>query len=322
MKRILNQIMQKIKKNIIPITIVLILFIIFIIYILSYFFKPYKVDKNFSKLDLENVNKIMIVAHPDDEILWGGAHLLEDDYLVVCITCGTVKERVNEFVSVMNETNDKYIMLGYPDKTNGERDNWDSVYNDISKDIGKSFKWISIISVAIFIIVFCFIIIGIVSVFTRKESSSNFFDNIKSSSEYLTNIDDISNFDYNFLDTHSRIAIATEDNSTFYFSKKGNDSRELIYLLYNDSGNKLIPIYKSVYSDGETTYILYVPVIYENIKISHDSIANSISNAKVSAPKYYFNLEHSEYSFGYQDLDKLYEEVIKPLEDNYTITKK
>ena len=28
---------------------------------------------------------LMIVAHPDDETLWGGAHLIEDNYYVVCV---------------------------------------------------------------------------------------------------------------------------------------------------------------------------------------------------------------------------------------------
>lgn len=50
------------------------------------------VSKDLSKIDLNKAKKLMIVAHPDDETLWGGAHLLEDDYLVVCITCGPNKQ--------------------------------------------------------------------------------------------------------------------------------------------------------------------------------------------------------------------------------------
>lgn len=101
--------------------------------------KTHSVDKNFDKLDLEGINKVMIVAHPDDELLWGGTHLIKDDYLVVCVTCGTVQTRVNEFVKLMHETNDKYIMLGYPDKTNGERDNWDNHRENIAKDLENIF---------------------------------------------------------------------------------------------------------------------------------------------------------------------------------------
>ena len=131
----MKKILSKIKEHLIPIIFILILTIIVVISLLIYYLKPYKVTKDYSKLDLDRVNKLMIVAHPDDEMLWGGAHLIEDDYLVVCVTCGVVKIRVNEFVNVMHATNDEYIMLGYPDKTNGQRDTWDDWRDKIAKDI-------------------------------------------------------------------------------------------------------------------------------------------------------------------------------------------
>lgn len=130
-----NNILNFIKENIIITIIITLSIISLVICSLLYLYKPYEVNKDFSSIDLQNYDNLMIVAHPDDDILWGGAHLIEDNYLVVCVTCGPIKERVNEFISVMNATNDKYIMLGYPDKTNGERDNWDTVKDDISKDL-------------------------------------------------------------------------------------------------------------------------------------------------------------------------------------------
>lgn len=115
----------------------IVLFVFLVLLIFYIYNLPYKIDKNFEKLDLTGYNKLMIVAHPDDEVLWGGAHLIDDDYLVVCVTCGNSRRRVREFQKVMKLTGDKYIMLGYPDKTNGERDNWDSVRDDITKDLQK-----------------------------------------------------------------------------------------------------------------------------------------------------------------------------------------
>ena len=50
----------------------------------------------------------MIVSHPTDEILFGGAHLLEGNYLVVCITCGNSKETTHDFIDVLQKTNQKY----------------------------------------------------------------------------------------------------------------------------------------------------------------------------------------------------------------------
>ncbi len=111
--------------------------------------KQNKQDLRNFDVNLESVDNLMIVAHPDDDMIWGGSHLIDDDYLVICITCGAVDYRVEEFKKVMNKTNDKYIMLNYPDKTNGERDNWDKVYDDITKDIEKIMalkKWKTIVT--------------------------------------------------------------------------------------------------------------------------------------------------------------------------------
>lgn len=96
---------------------------------------PKSVNLDIKKIDLDKYKKVMFVAHPDDEMIWGGSHLIQDDYLVVCITCGTNEVRLNEFKKVMKETGDSYIALGYPDKTNGKRNEWIEVYDDIKKDI-------------------------------------------------------------------------------------------------------------------------------------------------------------------------------------------
>lgn len=137
MKRKLKKVKKTIYKYRYYIISLIIFLVLFTINFSLYLFKPYEVDKDFSKIDISNAKNLMIVAHPDDETLWGGAHLIEDDYLVVCITCGPIKERVNEFISVMEATEDKYILLGYPDKTNGSRDNWKNCKDDLTKDLDK-----------------------------------------------------------------------------------------------------------------------------------------------------------------------------------------
>ncbi len=133
----MTKIQNIIKKNKTTLIIILTILVLLLIGFSIYYHQTYKIHPDFNKINLNGYDKLMIVAHPDDEILWGGASLIEDNYLVVCITCGVVKSRVYEFVNVMHETNDKYLMLGYPDKTNGERDNWDTVYDDIEKDLYK-----------------------------------------------------------------------------------------------------------------------------------------------------------------------------------------
>lgn len=101
----------------------------------SIYYMPIREKIDLTKIDLKKYKKLMIVAHPDDEVLWGGAHLIEDDYVVVCITCGSKRGRLNEFKRVMKETDDSYIALGYPNKTRGERNDWSNYYDNIKKDI-------------------------------------------------------------------------------------------------------------------------------------------------------------------------------------------
>lgn len=104
---------------------------------------------DYTKLDLDDIPNLMVVAHPDDEVLWGGQQLISEDYLVVCVTCGSDNRRVKEFLEVMSETKDKYVMLGYPDKTDGKRDNWDVVYDEIKEDLQNIYglkKWNKVIT--------------------------------------------------------------------------------------------------------------------------------------------------------------------------------
>ena len=97
-----------------------------------------------------NANKLMIVAHPDDETIWGSHALKDEKYLVVCVTCGpTRRDRVYEFRRVMNTTEDDYMMLGFPDLVKGKKSEWKDEYSTISdqlETIIKSKDWESIVT--------------------------------------------------------------------------------------------------------------------------------------------------------------------------------
>lgn len=84
---------------------------------------------------VENIKNVMIVAHPDDETLWGGNHLREDDYLVLCLTNGDNKIRRKEFFKTLEKTGDYGIMLDYPDNPNHIKSKWEVEKDDIKKDI-------------------------------------------------------------------------------------------------------------------------------------------------------------------------------------------
>lgn len=89
----------------------------------------------------DKAQKLMIVAHPDDEVLWGGGHLMSGDYLVVCVTNGRNKKRSEEFANVMKASGNEFIMLDYPDKVCGRRDLWKDIRKNISADLEKIMKY-------------------------------------------------------------------------------------------------------------------------------------------------------------------------------------
>ena len=43
-------------------------------------------NNTLNQYNASQYKKLMIVAHPDDETLWGGANLFKDRYFVVCLT--------------------------------------------------------------------------------------------------------------------------------------------------------------------------------------------------------------------------------------------
>jgi hypothetical protein len=108
-----------VKKSIIFFCLVFIVLLCYIITLYTYI--PFIPVVSVKADSLERSDKLMIVAHPDDEMIWGGSHLIDDDYQVVCITCGKSPIRNKEFKEAIGETNDKFIMLGYPDKCHDKR---------------------------------------------------------------------------------------------------------------------------------------------------------------------------------------------------------
>ncbi len=70
----------------------------------AYFYKPSFGENSIVKKSSKyKPNKLLVTAHPDDEILWGYRYLNKDpqNWKVICLTCAIDKTRTNEFEKVM-----------------------------------------------------------------------------------------------------------------------------------------------------------------------------------------------------------------------------
>ena len=203
-----------------------------------------------------------------------------------------------------------------------ERDGNDQI-NLIMESVGKNILQSMYVSrvMGIIIPIFAIIIfIGIIGigVYSFGFDNNNPSSPSKSKESYLTDISNIQNNDYVFLDSKSTIAIESENPLIVDYSRKGAIKRHKIYLLTKNDGNILIPIYKGVYEGEGKSITVYTPVIYKNIKTSFSgSIASSLGTAELVEDYVYFT--DDEYSVGYDSLDTLYEKVIKQYENEYQI---
>ena len=90
------------------------------------------------KNSIDSCTKLMIVAHPDDETLWGGGHMMSGDWFIVCLTNGDNKIRSKEYENVMKFTKNHGIILNYPDTLKGGgRSWWTKEDSDIRSDLNK-----------------------------------------------------------------------------------------------------------------------------------------------------------------------------------------
>lgn len=105
--------MKKLKNIIILFVLILMFFIVFL-FLKGPNLMPVK--GQLEKLDLNDVDKLIIISHPGDESVFGGAHLLSDRYLVVCVSCGYDSEMTESFKKALNYSDDSSIMMGYSDK--------------------------------------------------------------------------------------------------------------------------------------------------------------------------------------------------------------
>lgn len=86
-----------------------------------YYLKNYSICN--PKINIDEVDKVLFISHPDDEILFFSNELIQSDgWLIVCITNGSNKIRLKEFIFSMNEIKANYQIWDFPDGLNTK---WD-----------------------------------------------------------------------------------------------------------------------------------------------------------------------------------------------------
>ena len=115
--------------------IIIIVVIIVVIYYFVYKRRLYSSEYFISDNGNQLINKLMIVAHPDDELIFGGKELLkEKGWKVICVTNASrkshnlfsnnfKKKRYAEFITVMNRLGHAYEIWDFED--NLYNANWD-----------------------------------------------------------------------------------------------------------------------------------------------------------------------------------------------------
>lgn len=187
------------------------------------------------------------------------------------------------------------------------------------------FKFFSYFSLGSFVAQFIFVIvifIIIIIVGINIVKGLNDTNSIFNRSSYLIEeISDLSNTDFNTIDIDSKILLVKEESAIIGdYTNKGNFKREKLYIISNEKENYLIAIYKTTYENlynGNDKHIVYIPVTYKNIKSKNESISFSLGNGKITDNKYYFN--ENVYIYGYDNMDNLYNEVIKKYKKDYKI---
>ncbi|PEB19920.1 PIG-L family deacetylase [Bacillus toyonensis] len=82
------------------------------------------------------LDKLMIVAHPDDEFIFGGATLIkEPGWKVICLTNGDSPIRANEFYTAMKIIDASCEIWDYPDRYDGGFNK-----SQLLKDLSKVFQ--------------------------------------------------------------------------------------------------------------------------------------------------------------------------------------
>ena len=193
--------------------------------------------------------------------------------------------------------------------------------NETGKTIAKVAGITMVAPFVIFLISFLTILTSIAFIVPTAIYKQDILPN-----KLLTTINNLDNNDLKAIEEISEdVAYQTakgQHDLTYSYDEADSLKLEKLYFAYKEDSNYVIAIYKTMYhnfwnqTDQQTVYI---PVVFKDVK---NNITSSLINGKNPAPEYYFNPEKTTYVYAYSSFEKTYNEIVKPLENEYKITEK
>lgn len=189
----------------------------------------------------------------------------------------------------------------------------------------KSFNVVSLIIV--FTSIFIMGVIIIASMHFSNSKNNSYLFNSEPEDVMYTKVNELSDFDLEQIDSQSYWVIEKKNQGLHDYHLDMNVKREKLYVACDKKNmkNMIIGVYKARYyilGNSENIYEIYVPVIYENVFKKDSSISFQLDKGYVKASEYYFNLEHSEFAYGYKEIETIEKEVISPLKEKYKLSEK
>ena len=157
-----------------------------------------------------------------------------------------------------------------------------------------------------------------------KSKNTERLQTIKEDNQILSSIDEIDNDGFEDLNfacfSFLSQSVVGRSDTTYSYQSAGDSRLEKVYVASKKDSNYVISIYSKVYHNffnQSDQHTVYIPIVFENIKKDCD-----FSNGKNPAPEYYFNEEKSSYIYAYGSFEDAYNNVVKVLESDYTISEK
>lgn len=206
-------------------------------------------------------------------------------------------------------------------------DDYFNLVSDVAKPVVKTFAFMHIFGVVVFIViafVIFMITFGMFRSFNVDFDHDSFFDVEEVAEEReLTELSDIDDETLKMYHKETLKELNSLRTMPGAYEKVGDWKQVGMYLLVpKDVGfNQLHDVYKVTYKNKKNnkTIEIYAGVSYSDIKISEDEVIIDNFNGFRMAPIYFLDGGSSYYVLGYEDLEEYYNKVIRSKTGDYVV---